>query len=56
MRAPDDMTPVQRREEIADILARGLRRSIALKSRKNNSFDDILLDCEVKESVYATKR
>lgn len=56
MRAPEDMTPSQRMEEIAAILALGMLRRIMLEARKTNRFGEIPLDSSGKESVHAENK
>lgn len=56
MRQPDDMTPSQRMEEIAAILAQGILRRIMLEARKSNRFGEIPLDSSGKESVHAENK
>lgn len=56
MRAPDDMTPAQRMEETAAILAQGIMRRIMLEARKSNTFREIPLDSSGKESVHAENK
>lgn len=55
MRDADDMTPQQRQEEIAEILARGIMRVNLLKIRKTKGFTHNSLDSGGEESVYATE-
>jgi hypothetical protein len=56
MRPPEKMTPSQRRQEITDILARGLLRLMALRSRKTMAYSKNSLDSLREESVTADKR
>ncbi len=52
-RSPDDMTAIQRIEEIADILSAGLLRLKAKHTKKNRRLRDILLDSSPDQSVHA---
>lgn len=56
MHPPEKMTPAQRKQEIADILARGLLRLKVLKMRKTKAYREILLDSSREESVTTKKR
>ena len=55
MRKPEEMTTEQRKEEVAEILGRGIVRVNLLKARKNKGFPHNSLDSGVEESVYATE-
>lgn len=52
-RSPDDMTAIQRIEEIADILSAGLLRLKAKHTKKSRRLRDILLDSSPDQSVHA---
>ena len=52
-RSPDDMTAIQRIEEIADILSAWLLRLKAKHTKKNRRLRDILLDSSPDQSVHA---
>ncbi len=52
-RSPDDMTAIQRIEEVADILSEGLLRLKAKHTKKNRRLRDILLDSSPDQSVHA---
>lgn len=53
MRNPEEMTAEQRKEEVAEILARSIVRVNLLKARKNKGFPHNSLDSGAEESVYA---
>lgn len=55
MRKPEEMTAEQRKEEVAEILGRGIVRVNLLKARKNKGFPHNSLDSGAEESVYATE-
>jgi len=55
MRNPEEMTAEQRKEEVAEILTRGIVRVSLLKARKNKGFPHNSLDSGAEESVYATE-
>lgn len=51
--SPDDMTAMQRIEEVANIVSAGLLRLKAKHAKKNRRFRDILLDSSPDQSVHA---
>lgn len=55
MRKPEEMDAQQRKEEVAEILTRGIVRANLLKARKNKGFSHNSLDSGAEESVYATE-